>query len=202
MIRISVPCVIVPGCGKTLDMKTIVVSILCTIFCAALAEAKTDVTKQPFGKMPDGTPVDIFTLSDGTIEARIMSFGGIIVPLKAPDRKGKMEDVVLGFDTLDEYVANSHNYYGAVIGRYANRIANGSFTLEGQKYSLPLNNGKNTLHGGPKRFLQCALEVKVHKERGGIHVLQQGWRRRLPWQSHSDGQVHARERRTASRVFG
>lgn len=144
-------------------MKAIVVVILFTIFCAMLAEAKTDVTKQPFGKMPDGTLVDIFTLSDGTIEARIISFGGIIVSLKAPDRKGKMEDVVLGFDTLDEYVANSHSYYGAVIGRYANRIANGSFTLEGHKYSLPLNNGKNTLHGGPNGFYNVLWKSKAIK---------------------------------------
>src|ERR1043166_10334055 len=92
-------------------MKTIVVAIICGVFCATLAEAKTVVIKQPFGKMPDGTPIEIFTLSDGKVEARIMTFGGIIVSLKTPDRNGKMEDIVLGFDTAEEYVANSHNYY-------------------------------------------------------------------------------------------
>ena len=102
-------------------MKTIVVAILFCVFCATLAEAKTDVIKQP-GKMPDGTPIELFTLSDGKVEARIMNFGGIIVSLKTPDRNGKMEDIVLGFDAAEEYVANSHNDYGAVIGRYANRI--------------------------------------------------------------------------------
>ena len=126
-----------------------------------LAEAKTDVTKQPFGKMPDGTPVEIFILSDGTVEARIMSFGGIIVSLRTSDRKGKMEDIVLGFDTLDEYVANSHNFYGAVIGRYANRIAHGTFTLDGKKYSLPRNNGENTLHGGPNGFYNVLWKAKL-----------------------------------------
>ena len=133
-------------------MKTILMSILCCALSATVAEAGTNVTKQPFGKMPDGTPVDIFTLNDGTVEARIMSFGAIIVSLKTPDRHGKMEDIVLGFDTLDEYVANSHNFYGAVIGRYANRIAHGTFTLDGKQYSLPKNNGENTLHGGPNGF--------------------------------------------------
>ena len=120
------------------------------------AEAKTKVTSQPFGKMPDGTPVEIYTLSDGAFEARIATYGGIVVSLKAPDRNGKPADVVLGFDDLDGYVANfngpSSAFFGAIIGRYANRIARGSFTLDGQKYSLPLNNGENTLHGGPHGF--------------------------------------------------
>lgn len=120
------------------------------------AEAKTSVTSQPFGKMPDGTPVEIFTLSDGAYEARIATYGGVLVSLKTPDRSGKVADVVLGFDTVDGYVANfngaSDAYFGAIIGRYANRVAHGSFTLNGQKYSLPLNNGENSLHGGPHGF--------------------------------------------------
>ena len=141
-------------------MKTIVVAILGCAFCATFVEAKTDVTKQPFGKMPDGTPIEIFTLSDGKVEARIMNFGGIIVSLKTPDRNGKMEDIVLGFDTAEEYVANSHNYYGAVIGRYANRIAHGAFTLEGKQHALPKNNGENTLHGGPNGFYNVLWKAK------------------------------------------
>ena len=141
-------------------MKTIVVLILCCAFCATLAEAKTDVTKQPFGKMPNGTPIEIFTVSDGKVEARIMTFGAIVVSLKTPDRSGKMEDIVLGFDTGEEYVANSHNYYGAVVGRYANRIAHGAFTLGGKQYSLPKNNGDNTLHGGPDGFFNVLWKAK------------------------------------------
>jgi aldose 1-epimerase len=133
-------------------MKTILLIILCGVIGATVAEAKTNVTKQTFGKMPDGTSVDIFTLTDGKVEARIMSFGAIIVSLKTPDRNGKLDDIVLGYDTLDQYVANSHNFYGAVIGRYANRIAHGAFTLDGKQYSLPKNNGENTLHGGPNGF--------------------------------------------------
>jgi len=141
-------------------MKTIVVAILCCAFCAILAEAKTDVTKQPFGKMPDGTPIEIFALSDGKVEARIMTFGAIVVSLKTPDRYGKTEDIVLGFDTGEEYAANSHNYYGAVVGRYANRIAHGAFSLEGKQYSLPKNNGENTLHGGPDGFFNVLWKAK------------------------------------------
>jgi aldose 1-epimerase len=127
-------------------------------------EAKTKVTSQPFGKMPDGTPVEIFTLADGAYEARIATYGGIVVSLKAPDRNGKLADVVLGFDNLDGYVANfngpSTAFFGAIIGRYANRIAHGSFTLDGKKYSLPLNNGANSLHGGPHGFNNVVWRAK------------------------------------------
>src|SRR5580693_2284380 len=136
-------------------LRTIAISGL-FLAVTITAEAKTKVTSQPFGKMPDGTPVDIYTLSDGAFEARIATYGGVVVSLKAPDRNGKSADVVLGFDDLNGYVANfispSTAFFGAIIGRYGNRISHGSFTLDGKKYSLPLNNGENTLHGGPHGF--------------------------------------------------
>lgn len=119
-------------------------------------EAKTKVTSHPFGKMSDGTPVEIYSLSDGAYEARITTYGGVLVSFKAPDRSGKSADVVLGFDDLDGYVANFNGsadaFFGAIIGRYANRIAHGAFSLDGKKYSLPLNDGANSLHGGPHGF--------------------------------------------------
>jgi aldose 1-epimerase len=128
------------------------------------AEAKTKVTSQPFGKMPDGTPVDIYTLSDGAFEARIATYGGVVVSLKAPDRNGKTADVVLGFDDLDGYVTNfntpANAFFGAIIGRYANRIAHGSFTLDGKKYSLPQNDGQNTLHSGTHGFNNVVWKAK------------------------------------------
>jgi len=128
------------------------------------AEAKTKVTTQPFGKMPDGTPVEIYSLSDGTYEARIATYGGVIVSLKVPDRSGKSVDVVLGFDDLNGYVGNfngsSTAFFGAIIGRYANRIAHGTFSLDGQKYSLPLNDGQNSLHGGPHGFNNVVWKAK------------------------------------------
>lgn len=145
-------------------LRTIAIIGLWLAVFSMTAEAKTKMTSQPFGKMPDGTPVEVYTLSDGAFEARIATYGGIVVSLKAPDRNGKPADVVLGFDDLDGYVANSNGpsaaFFGAIIGRYANRIAHGSFTLDGQKYSLPLNNGENTLHGGPHGFNNVVWKAK------------------------------------------
>jgi aldose 1-epimerase len=114
--------------------------------------------------MPDGTPVDIYTLSDGAFEARIATYGGVVVSLKAPDRNGKTADVVLGFDELDGYVTNfntpANAFFGAIIGRYANRIAHGGFTLDGKKYSLPQNDGQNTLHSGTHGFNNVVWKAK------------------------------------------
>ena len=145
-------------------LKRIAVGAVVFAAVSIIAEAKTKVTSQPFGKLPDGTPVEIYTLSDGAFEARIATYGGVVVSLMAPDRNGKTADVVLGFDDLDGYVANFNGsadaYFGALIGRYANRIAHGSFTLDGHKYSLPLNNGPNTLHGGPHGFNNVVWKAK------------------------------------------
>jgi aldose 1-epimerase len=137
-------------------------------FWAAMAEGQTKVSAQPFGKMPDGTPIDLYILSSGSAEARITNYGGIIVDLKAPDRNQKLSDVVLGFDDLDGFVTNNNDpkggaFFGAIIGRYANRIAHGTFTLDGKKYSLPLNNGGNSLHGGPHGFNNVVWKAKPIK---------------------------------------
>jgi aldose 1-epimerase len=144
-------------------LRTIAISGL-FLAVTITAEAKTKVTSQPFGKMPDGTPVDIYTLSDGAFEARIATYGGVVVSLKAPDRNGKTADVVLGFDDLDGYVTNfntpANAFFGAIIGRYANRIAHGSFTLDGKKYSLPQNDGQNTLHSGTHGFNNVVWKAK------------------------------------------
>jgi aldose 1-epimerase len=145
-------------------LRMIAISGLWLAVFAMTAEAETKVTSQPFGKMPDGTAVEIFTLSDGPYEARITNYGGVLVSLKAPDRNGKSADLVLGFDDLNGYVTNFNSpsvaFFGAIIGRYANRIAHGSFTLDGKKYSLPLNNGENTLHGGPHGFNNVVWKAK------------------------------------------
>jgi len=136
--------------GRDLPGKVAV--LLSVILCASALQANTQVTKASFGQTPDGTPVDIYTLADGKLEARIMTYGGIVVSLRVPDRKGKMDDVVLGYDSLDKYVANNSPHFGALIGRYGNRIAGGKFTLDGKTYLLPKNDGDNTLHGGPHGF--------------------------------------------------
>jgi aldose 1-epimerase len=145
-------------------LRAIIISSFWLSLSTMAMEAKTKVTSQPFGKTPDGTSVEIFTLSDGAYEARIATYGGIVVSLKAPDRNGKQADVVLGFDDVDGYVANFYGsstaFFGAIIGRYANRIAHGSFMLDGKKYSLPLNNGENSLHGGPHGFNNVVWKAK------------------------------------------
>jgi aldose 1-epimerase len=150
---------------KVGNMKAIAIGAVLMAAAAMTAEAKTKVESKPFGKMPDGTAVEVYTLSDGAYEAQIATYGGIVVSLKAPDRSGKAGDVVLGFDDLDGYVSNfngpSNAFFGALIGRYANRIAHGSFTLDGQKYSLPKNNGENTLHGGPHGFNNVVWKAKA-----------------------------------------
>jgi aldose 1-epimerase len=139
-------------------LKILHITLTAALLTISAVEAKTEakVTSRPFGKMPDGTPVELYSLSDGHIEVGIMTYGGIVVSLKAPDRTGKLADVVLGFDDLDGYVANNNNkgtaFFGAVIGRYANRIAHATFTLDGQKYEVPKNDGENSLHGGPHGF--------------------------------------------------
>jgi len=125
-------------------------------------DAKTTVTRQPFGHTSDGTAVDLYTLSDGNVEARITNYGGIITSLRAPDRNGKLDDIVLGYDSLDQYIAKTA-YFGAIIGRYANRIAHGTFELDGKTYHTPKNDGDNTLHGGIRGFdkvVWTAREIK------------------------------------------
>ncbi|MFP4499797.1 MAG: aldose epimerase family protein [Candidatus Hydrogenedentota bacterium] len=106
------------------------------------------IDRQVFGTTSSGEQVDLYTLTNSHgVEARITNFGGIVVSLKAPDRHGELEDIVLGFDELDGYVAE-HPYFGAIVGRYGNRIAKGKFTLDGETYTLAVNNGPNALHGG------------------------------------------------------
>lgn len=119
------------------------------------------VTQQPFGKTKDGQAVSLFTLRNGHgAEARISNYGGIVVSLKVPDRNGKVGDVVLGYDHLDDYIKETP-YFGALIGRYGNRIARGKFTLDGQQYTLATNNYPNALHGGIKGFDKVVWQPQV-----------------------------------------
>jgi aldose 1-epimerase len=117
----------------------------------ATMTAKTRVDKQAFGHTPEGTAVDLYSLADGKVEVRIMTYGGIIVSVRTPDRNGKLDDVVLGCDSVEKYVAQTA-HFGGIIGRYANRIAHGTFQLDGKTYSVPKNDGDNALHGGIRGF--------------------------------------------------
>lgn len=126
-------------------------------------QVQAKIEKSEFGKMPDNTPVELFTLTNSKgMKAKIITYGGIITELTAPDRDGKFEDVVLGFDNLKDYLAGNP-FFGCITGRVANRIAKAKFTLDGKEYKLAANNGPNTLHGGLKGF-----DKKVWKADGKI----------------------------------
>ena len=114
--------------------------------------AKMSCSKEVFGKTADGEVVDVYTLVNANgLRARIMTYGAILVSLEVPDKKGRLGDIVLGHDTLDEYLAG-HPYFGSIVGRYGNRIGKGKFTLDGVDYQLAINNGENHLNGGIKGF--------------------------------------------------
>jgi aldose 1-epimerase len=119
------------------------------------------VARAPFGKTADGTAVEIFTLkNESGLEVRVTNYGGIITSIKAPDRTGAFADVVLGFETLDGYL-DEHPYFGAVVGRYANRIADGRFKIDGISYKLAVNSGPNHIHGGVKGFDKHVWDAEV-----------------------------------------
>ncbi|HEX8393876.1 MAG TPA: aldose epimerase family protein [Longimicrobium sp.] len=130
---------------------------------------KVTVQRSPFGRLADGAQVDAFTLElAGAARVRVSAYGGAVLSILVPDRDGRMGDVVLGFDTLDGYVADD-SYQGALIGRSGNRIARGRFALDGHEYSLRINNGPNHLHGGPEGFhkrLWDAEEVRTAEGAG------------------------------------
>jgi len=128
--------------------------------CATMPNQPAGITSVPFGKLPDGTPVELYTLRNAHgLEASIMTYGGIVTSLKVPDKNGNFGDVVLGCDTLEGYLTPTP-YFGALIGRYGNRIAKGQFTLDGQTYTLATNNPPNNLHGGPKGFDKVVWTAK------------------------------------------
>jgi aldose 1-epimerase len=126
------------------------------------AAAAAKVVHQNWGQSPDGQPVELYTLTNANgMEARIMTYGGVLVSLKVPDRAGKLADVVLGFDNLAGYLQKPPEpHFGALIGRYGNRIGNASFTLDGIHYTLPKNDGQNTLHGGTRGFDKVVWQAK------------------------------------------
>jgi aldose 1-epimerase len=123
------------------------------------AEANSKMQKQSFGKTDDGQPVDLYILTNQHgMEAAITNYGGTVVTLKVPDRNGKVDDVVLGYDKLEDYAAGKA-YFSAIIGRYANRIAHAQFTLNGTTYTLAKNDGDNHLHGGFNKRVWTAKDV-------------------------------------------
>ena len=117
------------------------------------AKKNVNIEVESFGSTPDGQSVRLYKLTNGKgLKAAVMTYGAIVVSLEVPDKNGKLDDIVLGYDNLQEYIKNSP-YFGAIVGRYGNRIAKGRFTLDGVEYNkLAINNGENHLHGGLKGF--------------------------------------------------
>ena len=141
---------------------------LLVLTTALVVLAQPKITKRSFGKTPAGVNVDIYTLRNAKgMEARITNYGGIVVSLTAPDRKGTMTDIVLGFNDLESYLTKNNPYFGAIIGRYGNRIGKGRFTLNGTEYKLAVNNGENHLHGGIKGFDKVIWTAKELDSKDG-----------------------------------
>lgn len=132
---------------------------------ASKKEGTITMTQQPFGDV-EGKPVELYTLKNSNgMEVGIMTYGGIIVSIKTPDQNGQIADVALGFNSLDDYL-KGHPYFGALVGRYGNRIAKGKFTLDDQEYTLAINNDPNALHGGLKGFDKKIWEAKQIEQDG------------------------------------
>jgi aldose 1-epimerase len=146
-------------------MKLLWLTVMLAIMSAS-AYPQT-VRKQAWGKA-GGKDVYLYTLTNRSgMEVAISNYGATVVSLKVPDRQGKLADVVLGCDTLAGYESKENPYFGAVIGRYANRIANGQFTLDGKTYQVPKNDGPNSLHGGTIGFNKRLWQVR---EAAGDHI--------------------------------
>lgn len=122
---------------------------------------RASVHKSIFGKIADGTLIELYELTNSHgLKVKIMTYGAIVTELRVPDRNGKIEDVVLGFDNLQDYLGK-HPYFGSATGRVANRIAKGKFTLDGKEYKLAVNNGLNALHGGVKGFDKVVWQARA-----------------------------------------
>jgi aldose 1-epimerase len=146
------------------------------VFCAASGVASSAqgalmVKKEAFGNTSDGKTVDLYTLMNTHgLEVRIMTYGGIIVSVQTPDKNGHTADITLGFDTLAPYLAK-HPYFGALVGRYANRIGNAKFTLDGKEYTLAKNDGPNSLHGGLKAFDKVLWQAQSFQKSAEVGVI-------------------------------
>jgi aldose 1-epimerase len=133
-------------------------------------QSKMDMFKEEFGRLPDGTAVELFTLYNSAgLRARIMTYGAILVSLEVPDREGRLADITLGYDSLDGYLETTP-YFGAIVGRYGNRIGRGKFTLDGVEYTLAANNGENHLHGGIKGFDKVVWTAEQIREDRAVGV--------------------------------
>ncbi|CEP34537.1 MULTISPECIES: aldose epimerase family protein [unclassified Halomonas] len=138
--------------------------------------AENGVEKSVFGHLPDGRQVDVYQFTNANgIELRVTNYGGIILSLKTPDMNGKFDDIALGFDSLEAYLSDEYRqanpYFGAIIGRYGNRIAGGQFPLDGESYSLATNDGSNHLHGGDQGFDKVLWQAEPFENEAGTGLV-------------------------------
>ena len=149
-------------------MFALCVGVTAPLLAVTSQKAAARIDKRAFGKLTDGTTVDIYTLKNSNgLEVEITNYGGAVVALRTPDRRGRMVDIVLGYDELSGYVADT-SYFGALIGRYANRIAGASFKLNGVEYQLAKNNGPNHLHGGVRGFNKVVWQAREIPRTDGV----------------------------------
>jgi aldose 1-epimerase len=143
----------------------LVMLFLCaTEACQTNGKVEPAMKSTVFGKLPDGREVHQYTLTNESgVIVQIINFGATVTSLRVPDRNGKIEDVVLGYDSLQGYVAGS-SYFGAIVGRYGNRIAKGKFQLDGKEYQLTINDGENHLHGGKTGFNKVLWDAKILRD--------------------------------------
>jgi aldose 1-epimerase len=149
--------------NNSLIMSLATVLALIAILTAGSCKKNSEtmnVTQESFGMLADSTPVSLYTLSnDKGITMKVTNYGGIITSLMVPDKNGKLEDIVLGYDSLSGYLDKTP-YFGAIVGRYGNRIAKGAFKIDGSEFHLPINDGPNHLHGGIQGFDKVVWDAK------------------------------------------
>lgn len=158
--------------GKVKKVFGMIMVILSAAGCGPEGETSRGIVSQePFGSTPDGKAVELFTMVNaGGMEVRAISYGGTIISLKTPDRTGALGDIVLGFDNLQGYLDGTP-YFGAIIGRYGNRIGGAAFELDGVTYTLAANDGPNHLHGGVKGFDKVLWQGEIFDDERGIGVV-------------------------------
>lgn len=154
---------------RTLALTGLGLSLMISTLTAQAAGLTSQ--QSSFGKLPDGTPIEKFVLTNSHgMQATVITYGGVLQALKVPDRKGHGEDVVLGFDDVQGYLDNPNVFFGATIGRFGNRIAEGRFSLDGKSYQIPQNDKTNALHGGPQGFNTKVWKAEPAKGDGWVGV--------------------------------
>jgi len=171
-----------------MHLKQLTLAICVAMGCAQMAYAQTSATpvtqkaaavksvaqlsfsESSFGKLPTGQTTTLYSLSNANgVQVKVTNFGGVITSINIPDKNGKLGDIVLGFDNVDGYLKNK-SFYGALIGRYGNRIDKGQFSIDGKKYQLDINDGTNHLHGGGKGLWQVLWDAKPFKTENSVGV--------------------------------